>query len=242
MSTPQIFILTIAIAIVTYILYVGVPIYQAIQEGKQLMSQAVPYEQHPVQPTQYFLVTGDSTAVGTGASTSTESTAGRLGQQFPSADITNVSENGLTLERLMQKLPALPDKHYDLVLIQIGANDIVKFTSYSDVRSRLDTVLNWAQAHSTRTLVLTAGDDGLAPVFHFPLPQIYTHRTLEIRKIFMTEIGKYLSITYIDFYKNKEDEPFNKNIPLYYAPDHFHPSSAGYGIWYTGIQAALASK
>jgi lysophospholipase L1-like esterase len=235
------------------ILYVGYPIYAAIQEGKILMAEAVPYEQHPQSlasasttassSIQQILVTGDSTAVGTGAKDNKNSTGGRLGAVYPNAELTNVSENGLKLYGLVSKLNALPtNSHYDLVLIQIGANDVVRFTPLTQVQSELDTVLNWASIHSTHTIVLTAGDIGLSPVFKFPLNIFVEQRTLKVRKIYMQEIAKYPSISYVDLFKYRQDEPFNTNVPLYYAPDHFHPSDAGYGLWFQSVQAKLPAE
>ncbi|MBA3788875.1 hypothetical protein H0X32_00575 [Patescibacteria group bacterium] len=230
----------VVVILLSYIVYVGYPIYQAVQHEKELMNEAVPYEQHPVNATGSFLVAGDSTAFGTGTRDSKNSTGGRLGAQYPMANIRNVSKNGLKLQGLVEKLNVLPTTtHYDVALIQIGANDIVGFTSYADIRSRLDSVLEWATIHATHTLVLTAGNVGLSPVFRFPLTWLYTNRTLQVRQTFMTEITKYSNISYVDLYKNKADEPFNKNVPLYYAADHFHPSDAGYGLWYQSISATL---
>ena len=48
-----------------------------------LARDARPYTAQPSQPTQRVLVVGDSTAVGTGASTAADSLPGRMGQDHP---------------------------------------------------------------------------------------------------------------------------------------------------------------
>jgi lysophospholipase L1-like esterase len=241
-------ILTIVAVIIGYSIYLFYPIYHATKISDALIAQAVPYQQHPSNssgqaliPNKYFLVAGDSTAVGVGTSSNIYSTAGRLGQEFPDADITNVAVSGARLADLIKVLQKQQQehKHYDLLLVQIGANDVTHLTSYPKTSDEVAIVYNLASQLSSKTIVMTAGDIGLSDVFHWPLSSIMMARSLRFRTIFMNAIAQYPTVSYIDLYKSKQDDPFGKDVPKYYAPDHFHLTDAGYGLWYADIQKYL---
>ena len=204
-----------------------------------MMGNTVSFEQHPPNPDKSILVAGDSIAVGIGAKNPRESIAGRLGHQFPNVDITNLGLNGAKLQDLLQILRNHNNKHYDLIVLQIGANDITHFTSYSTIKSELSEILSLSNKLSSKVIILTSGNIGNAPVFHWPLSTIITGRTLNVRQIFMEEAAKNKAVTYIDLFKNRKDDPLAKNINKYYAPDFFHLSGDGYGIWYLQIQKVL---
>ena len=234
-------ILLIVIAVIVLVLiaiglYVGYPLYNAIQVSKGIQTQAMPYEQHPANPTKYILVAGDSTAVGTGALDSKKSTAGLLGALYPAADITNLGVNGFKLDGLITALESAPRAHYDLILIQIGANDVVGFTPLNKVNTELETVLGMTDKLGTKTVVITAGNIGLSPVFHFPLSQLMTWRMLEVRKIFIAGVAEHPAAQYVDLFNEKLNREFETDIPKYYAADYFHPSADGYALWFQEIK------
>ena len=239
-SPTATWIIVVVVVIIGYIAYVAYPIYKAIHQTKYLMAEAVPYQQDPPNAKFSILMAGDSTAVGTGAATPAGSTAGLIGAEYPDASISNIGVNGLKLDGLLQKFQEMPTTtQYDLIVIQIGANDIVGFTPLSKVSSELSQGLVLARQHAKHVVVLTAGDVGLAPVFRFPLSYIFEQRTLAVRKIFMSEIAQYQNVSYVDLFKYRNDEIFNTDIPKYYAADHFHPSAAGYAVWYQSIKPQI---
>lgn len=187
-----------------------------------------------------ILVMGDSTAVGAGG-TPEESIAGRLGADFPQAIIVNDSKNGQKLEGFLAALRAHREEKYDLIVFQIGANDIVGLTSEASIRKNLLTALTYANDMASHTIILSAGNIGLAPVFKWPLSVFYSSRSYAVRSLYQEEIKKYPQMRYIDLYHDRAHEPFNTDVDRFYAADHFHPSGAGYGIWYAQIREALSS-
>lgn len=232
--------LLISVILVTLVLvYFLYPIARAIRVSKDIEKNAIPYEQHPQDGTMRILVAGDSTGVGTGAEVSQDSIAGRIGKDFPTADIQNISENGITLEILRKKLDTLPESKYDLILIQIGANDVTSFTSKEKITEELTKVLDYAESHASSVVLVTAGNIGLSPVFKTPLSKVISARTLVVRDIFQKEADRRSSVNYVDLFKVAEDDIFSTDIKKYYAPDFFHPSSAGYEVWYQDIQTYL---
>jgi len=116
-----------------------------VRIGIGLAEQAVAYEQHPAAPSARILVIGDSTAVGTGATTPQDSTAGLLGRDYPAAEIINRGVNGSRVADLTTRFAEFTNDEFDVVLVQIGGNDIVRFTDYAALEQNLHTVLAEAQ-------------------------------------------------------------------------------------------------
>ncbi len=236
----NIIILTIVIILLLiFAIYFGYPIYHSLEVSKVIQQASSPYEQHPSDPKMKILVAGDSTGVGTGAKIPMDSTAGRLGQDFPQADIKNISENGLKMEGLSKKLEILGSDHYDLILIQIGANDVTGLTGMNKVNTDLSLILDQAENHADRVIILTSGNIGNSPVFKAPLSYYISQRTLNLRKIFISEVAKRPKVNYVDLFQNANADIFLTDIHRYYAADLFHPSSDGYGLWYQAIQKVL---
>jgi len=230
----------ILVLLIGCFIYYAYPIWRAVKVSLKIQESAVPYEQHPEDANMKILVAGDSTGVGTGAGEGQFSTAGRLGRDYPKADIINISENGLRLEGLARKLEKLSsDSKYDLILMQIGANDITGLTSLKAIEERLSAVLNYATTHSSEVIVVTSGNIGLSKVFRAPLSTFISRRTLKVRNSYMEKIGMYSSVNYVDLFKDAEHDIFITDVEKYYAKDLFHPSKDGYGIWYEEIKKVL---
>lgn len=208
----------------------------AIQKSRALIATPAPYEQHPANPSLRVLVAGDSTGAGVGSAPE-GSIAGRLGALLPEADITNHAESGSRLKDLNQVLEDIHE-HYDLVLLQIGANDIIRATPLEEVRNEIRAALKHADRLGERTIIMTAGNVGLSPVFVWPFSAIVSARTKEVRTIFMQEAAAHGAV-YVDLYKDRKDDVFITDVPRYFAPDRFHPSADGYGVWFEELKKKL---
>lgn len=222
-----------------YTFYILSSVSDSIALSKPLIENAKPYEQQTSSSSKRILIAGDSTGVGVGASDPSTSVAGRIGSQFADSNIINISVSGAKLADLEKKLETVNGNSFTFVLLQIGANDITGRTSYEEIRSTLSRVLAQADLLSSKVVVMTAGNVGLSPAFKWPLSSYIEHRTRVVRKIFIEEIAKHPNASYIDLFKERKDEPFNTDIPRYYAPDLFHPSGDGYGVWFEKLLPLL---
>lgn len=187
-----------------------------------------------------FLFIGDSTAVGTGAKNNTQSVAGYFGQDFPEADIHNNSYNGRKLNQLVEEFPQEVYAPYDLVVVQIGGNDIMKFTSFKDIDRDITTVIADAKKIGRHVVILHSGNVGAAPVFIWPFDWIMTERARTVRRIYMKK-ARENGVLYVDLFAERSNDLFLKDIPKYYCLDHLHPSGDGYRWWYQRIRATLNS-
>lgn len=239
LTTKIILGLVIALTIYVIVQYIRTRYY--IHIGIALAEAAVAYEQHPDNPTQNILVIGDSTAVGTGAMEPADSTAGLLGKDYPTADITNKGVNGSRVADLVDRFTELEDDQFDLVLIQIGGNDIVRFTNLDVLETDIKTVLTEANRVGKQVIILHCGNLGTATLLPLGTRWLFTQRTAKLRAIYQRLAPQYHA-QYVDLWRLGADDPFAHDPSTYYAADYFHPSSAGYADWYAHIKLALPNS
>lgn len=230
----------LAIIVVLRLVYDSARVYRYVRIGKEFSKRTVPYQQHPANPTSRILVLGDSTAVGSGSATPQQSTAGRLGHDHPNADITNLAKNGTRLADVAKIMPTLSG-HYNLILIQAGANDIIRFTDTKQITNELEQIFSQATKLFDHVVAFHSGNVGLAPFFPFYTKSLFAWRTRQLRAIYKTAAEKH-NVIYVDLYTERNDDPFNPNYSYFYAADSLHLNGAGYGVWYEKITAALAKN
>ncbi len=194
-----------------------------------------PWQQHNPSAKMKVLFAGDSTAVGIGATDNTMSTSGWFSKDFPDAHVENHSRSGLRLGGLIVILSDLQGKKFDIAILQIGANDIIRFTPFMEIENNLQQVLRLTRQIAKRIIILHSGDIGEVRIFLWPLDWIYTQRTLKMRDIYRAA-SRNADISYVDIYTlNKKI----KNIQQKYAKDNFHLNDQGYSMWYTYIKSKL---
>ncbi len=204
--------------------------------GIPLASRAVRYEQHPADPTTRILVIGDSTAVGTGADRPEDSTAGLIGQDFPTSDITNLGVNGARLADLPDRFKVLGDDQFDIVLVQIGGNDVWHFTPFTQIEVSLTTVLKEADRVGKRVVILHGGDFATAKALPLGTRWLFSWRSKKLRDLYLRITPEY-GAHYVDLWHINGDQ--RDHATAFYAVDRFHPSSSGYADWYAQIKPVL---
>lgn len=231
----KIILLLLAI-IIAIAVYDFVNTSRLIKIGRAQTAVTQPFERRLSNAKLKFLVIGDSSAVGVGANPQSGSVAGRLAADFPTADVQNIAVSGSKVADALKQLESLPDdQRYDLILIQIGGNDIVRNTPYKDLEQSLPRVLDLAKHHSDHVIQLTSGNVGTSKLLPLGTRWYFTIRTQKVREIFI-RINRDQGTSYIDLYRNKSNDPYAKDPKKYYSPDFFHPSAEGYGDWYSFVK------
>ena len=95
------------------------------------------------------LFIGDSIAVGCGAARPEDSIAGLIAQEFPDVAIVNRARNGARTAEAIAQLSAEGDAKYDVILINVGGNDIFKRTPFDSLPAQIDSC--WRKRGSART-------------------------------------------------------------------------------------------
>ncbi len=207
----------------------------SVNKGRDLAKASVPFEVRVKEANRRVLVIGDSTGVGTGASDSADSVAGRIARDYPGTEIVNRAQDGAKVEDIFQQLKDFRNGEFDLVFLQIGGNDIIRFTDLDRLNDSITEVLRLAGDKGGKVIFMSTGNVGLAPVFFPPVNWIYTWRTRKVRVIFMA-VSRREKIEYIDLFKERDEDPFMRDAAIFYAADTLHPGSEGYRLWYEELQ------
>lgn len=215
--------------------------YYKIHVSGKLVRNAVPFSVVGNNYTKTLLVLGDSTAVGVGASNSSDSIPAKISSYLGATYVENHAVSGSLVRDLSSQIKLLTRDHYNIILLQIGANDIIRFHTIETIEKELDSILFVLTQKSKKVIFISAGNVGGAPLIPPPLRPFYTRLNLLYHTNFEA-LAKKHGVTYINMYQDPSVDPFIKDPRRHFAEDSFHPSSLGYDIWFTTIQKRLEQQ
>jgi lysophospholipase L1-like esterase len=233
--SPRTVLLLLLGALAVVLVYDAVRIARALALSEQTTSNGPPYESRPADSRAYLLVVGDSTAVGTGAKDSSQSVAGRIGAAFPRVQVNNEAQVGARVQDLNGQLDAAPKRTYDALLIQVGGNDILRFSTLGTVEDGFDAVLERAREIAQHVVVIAPGDIGSAPAIPWPVSVAYSFRSSQLRRR-LAIIADLRDVAFVDLEAATGKNPFEENPKDNYSRDGLHPSGNGYGHWYEALR------
>ncbi len=156
------FLAFVALAVVASVL-LFTNAWRYIKTGYLILDTS-PYEQSGSGAS--VLILGDSTGYGTGVRQSSDSIAGRIGAAFPLAQIENNSVNGRTIGELKEVVATLEGR-WDLILLQIGGNDILQGRKAALVEAELTNIFGQLYDHAEHIVMMSSGDVGGAAAFYW---------------------------------------------------------------------------
>ena len=207
-----------------------------IGKAGELARRSEPLQQTPADAALRLLIVGDSTGVGTGASTPQTSLAGLLAQAYPRLQIDNRARDGATFADVVGQLEGLGTARYDLVLVQAGGNDVIRLRKMDDVRRNVDRVAALARERGDRVLLMPAGNVGNAPFFFAPVSWFMTSRARDLHAA-VREAATRHGAVYVNLFKEKANDPFAQRPKELNAADGLHPSDAGYRVWFDELMS-----
>jgi lysophospholipase L1-like esterase len=214
-------------------------LFYYIQIGKQVVKRSEKFEKKLENPEMRILIIGDSTAYGIGASSPINSLAGLYSQRFPEAEIVNMGLNGKKTIDLLNDLQSIQDQRFDLMQIDIGGNDIIRFRPYEETQTTIKQVLTLASQMADNVIFVSTGNLGTVKLFPSGTRYLLEKRTRKLREIFIAESNQFPNVHYVDLFREAEEDPFSKDPAKYYAEDFLHPSDAGYADWFSYITIEL---
>ena len=184
-----------------------------------------------------FVVLGDSTAAGLGASGPENSYAAvladRLGQLGWRVEMTGLGVSGArTKDLLGEQLERTKALEPDLIFVGIGANDATHLTGLDEVRA--DAAKLFAALKETGAELVVAGaPDMRADAFYEPLRSLAGWRGTQVTEA-ITEAAAAVDVPVVPlaaltrpyFAADGEDA---------YGGDDFHPGNGGYRAWADAI-------
>ncbi len=225
------------IALLFFISYYGIGMYKKISISKTLIERARSFQADDKDKSRSILVLGDSTGVGVGADRPEDSVAGLLAEHFRSLYVENYSASGAVVADLPSQIRQAKIKEYGLIVVQIGANDMVRFHNARKTADKLGLTLA-TLPKAKRVFVMSAGNIGSATIFPWFVRPMYTWVTLKYHTEFAQAVAAQHA-TYVNLYKDPAVDLFSLRPDVYLAADGFHPSSKGYGLWFEQLLASF---
>ncbi len=226
------------VLVLMYGLFVAAHMWLLIGESGGVLERTRVFSRPDPAGHPRILVIGDSTAVGTGTTDPRGTIAGRLGRDYAQAEVINRGVNGLRSAGLDRAFPTVVDGYYDFVLVQIGANDLIRGTPLPAFEASLRSVFRKAKRAGQSVAALHCGNLGIAPLFRmWPVSAYARLKSLEMRALYRritTEEG----VTYVDLFHEPKDDPLRGSE--FYASDGLHLNEDGYAEWYRELRRTLA--
>ena len=188
-----------------------------------------------------MLILGDSTAVGTGASHPAKSLAGLFAAADSAIAIRVVAKNGLFISDLPALMTPVIGQRFSLVIIIIGGNDVLQFTSIKRMTEGLERIMVLAGPLSNHLVLVHQGNLGAMPLFPRWFAPRLTARSRQWREIMRTAALRHRALM-VDLFQETADHPWDRDPVRFYGGDWFHPNDAGYAMWFNRIQTAWRNK
>lgn len=229
--------LLVLILILAVVVWQAIVFYGHVSASKKLARENHPYQQPNEKADYRVLFVGDSTGVGTGAADPKESVAGRLGADHPNIEIVNIAKNGDHARDLVEKLKKVSDRRFNLVVVNVGGNDILQFVNLGDFEKDLSGVLDQAKSQSDNVVLYTTGDVGQSNFFPPLVGKIFTKRSSDVRDIAL-RLTSEKGVMYVDLFADRDNAALDLNL---HSPDLLHPNGEGYKYWFEKLKRTLAS-
>jgi lysophospholipase L1-like esterase len=188
------------------------------------------------KPPFRYVVLGDSTSVGQGAKLQVENYSYQFAQtvllkNHESVKISNLAVSGAkTADVLTQQIAEAIALNPDLIMLSIGANDVIGVIRAHEFRQNYKMILQQLQQTSANIVLLNIPAFSTSPLLWEPYRSLAHNRAAQFNQI-ITELGSNISnIKVVDIYKGTEPD-FRLDPQRNFSQDNFHPSSAGYSVW-----------
>lgn len=183
-------------------------------------------------PELRLLILGDSAAAGVGVSNQQDALAGQLVRELATDHRvcwSLLAETGRTVADVLSALNAVPDQHYDVVLVSVGVNDVTGRTSAKQWLALLDELSDrLINGLDASCILFTA----IPPMHLFPaLPQpLRWYLGMRAKQL----NGLMENVCNSRAYREKSLEYLSVSFPLergFMASDGFHPGLDAYRVW-----------
>ncbi len=201
------------------------------------------------RPAISVLWLGDSTAAGVGASNPDGALSSQVGfrlvarHRAPGYDMQVIAVSGDRVADVVNdQLPQVNDFAPDVVVVSIGANDVVHLSGVGAFHSRYSKLIDGLIGEGVRAdhIVLIGVPDMGAPTrLKQPLRALTSLRARRLDRE-VRRLAKDKGARYVDLF-HATSKPFRANPKKYLASDKYHPSDAGYALW-AGAVAPMVAK
>ena len=212
-----------------------------LRQAAELAHESESLQVVPPAFTASLLIVGDSTGVGTGASSPEHSLAGLIAADHPHLRIVNRAEDGACFADVVNQLEQnLQDgRRFDAILLLAGGNDVIRLTNQEVLARQVERAAQLARRQARLVIIMPCGNVGNAPFFFPPLSWWMTGRSKMLHNL-VRQAAAENGALYVSLYEDKADDPFAQRPGALNASDGLHPSDAGYQLWYDELNAQAA--
>jgi acyl-CoA thioesterase-1 len=182
---------------------------------------------------------GDSTAAGVGASDADHAIPRRVAAALDQpVEVVSLAVSGDRVGDVVDdQIPDLAQLDPDVVLVSIGANDVVHLTSRDGFRSSYEDLV--AGVPDGALLVLLGVPDmGAPPRYLQPLRGIAAVRGGQLDGV-TRDLARDAGAVYVDI-AGETGPVMRADTDRYFAADRYHPSDDGYELWAAAVVEQLA--
>lgn len=181
-------------------------------------------------PTFRAVWLGDSTAAGVGAGDADGSLPRQVASRLDrSVELVVLARSGARVDDVLAaQLPKVASLRPDLVVLSVGANDVVHLAGRRPFRSRYRLLLD--RLPGVPVLALGVPDMGAAPRFAQPLRAIAGWRGRVLDGAIRNAVAGRADVRYVDI-AGRTGPAMRRQPDRYFSLDRYHPNQAGYGLW-----------
>ncbi len=174
---------------------------------------------------QHILILGDSSMYGAGIKMSENTIGGLFAKKYPIATIETLAVNGAKVRDLEKQLKNKKYKFYDIILIGIGANDIIQFSNFNSLRTDLITIIKKVHKIGNKIILCHSVNIGNLGFYIFPFDYVFDNRTRKLSRIYAELETKFSNLIYVNFYRKRGNDYYDKiTRKKFIAGDGVHPN------------------
>ena len=188
-----------------------------------------------------YLILGDSTAVGEGG-TYRNGIAVATARHLAGTrrvEMKNLAVSGAQVEDVLrEQMPRIGAFRPDVVLLDVGANDVTHLTTARSLRNDLRQIFDGLLAINCNVRIVVTGAPAMSTPPRIPglLQGLAGWRTRVLNRVFRREAERY-DLTFAPI--AEETGPLFERDETLFSSDEFHPNDRGYATWIAVINPAL---
>lgn len=194
-------------------------------------------------PPLHIAVLGDSTVTGTGLDDVDDSwgrvVARRLSNRHQVVLRSFAVGGAKSRDVPEDQLPVAEQHRYDLAIVSVGSNDILRMVPIWQFERRLDEIVARLEDVSRSVILFGVGDLGSIPRLPYPIDRI-AHRSGHIADGVQRRVAERHGAAKIDQW-TLTTEAFNSGLHMF-GPDLFHPSPEGHLAWADAVMPTVESE
>lgn len=218
-------LILLAVIVFGYAAVLAPRIVTFVRIAREVRRTTKPFISLSKNPRKRIAILGDSSMYSAGATAAHLTIGGLMADKFPRAVVETLAVNGAQTKDLMDQLERKQFGHYDIMLIGIGGNDVVRFEKFSNIERQLSEALKTASKHADQIVLCHSVNVGNIGFFPFPINLIFDRRTRKLSELYDKLAKQYPKVTYVNFYRPIRDDYYTKHTRAQFlAADGFHAS------------------